>query len=50
MVRSGYFCAHHWLKELKGYPPLVRFSLGAHNTDEDIERALDVTGRLIKGL
>lgn len=50
MVRSGYFCAHHWLKELKGYPPLVRFSLGAHNTDEDVERSLDVMGRLMKGL
>ena len=50
MVRSGHFCAHHWLKEVNGYPPLVRFSLGAHNTDEDVERTLDVMGRLMKGL
>lgn len=50
MVRSGYFCAHHWLKEIKGYPPLVRFSLGGHNTDDDVERTLAVMGRLMKGL
>lgn len=50
MARSGYFCAHHWLKELKEYPPLVRFSLGAHNTEEDVERTLQVMGRLMRGL
>ncbi|WP_255596208.1 aminotransferase class V-fold PLP-dependent enzyme [Cellulomonas sp. C5510] len=50
MVRSGYFCAHHWLQELETHPPLVRFSLGAHNTDEDVERTLDVMDRLMKGL
>ncbi|MDR2723577.1 MAG: aminotransferase class V-fold PLP-dependent enzyme [Cellulomonadaceae bacterium] len=50
MVRSGYFCAHHWLIDLGGYSPLVRFSLGAHTTDDDIARTLDVTSRLMKGL
>lgn len=49
-VRSGYFCAHHWLRDVAQVPPLVRFSLGAHNTLADVERTLEVTGRLMKGL
>lgn len=49
-VRSGYFCAHHWLQERLGLDPLVRFSLGAHNTEADIDRALEVMGRLMRGL
>ncbi len=50
MVRSGYFCAHHWLQEQRGLQPAVRMSVGAHNTDEDVARAVDVVGRLLKGL
>lgn len=50
MVRSGYFCNHHWLKERLGLDPLNRFSLGAHNTDEDVDRTLAVVGRLMRGL
>lgn len=50
MVRSGHFCAHHWLQQEFGDRPLVRFSLGAHNTDEDVARTLEVTGRLLAGL
>lgn len=38
MVRSGYFCCHYFLKELKGYPPLVRVSLGLHNTEAQLGR------------
>ena len=40
MVRSGYFCCHYYLKNLKEYPPLVRVSLGLHNTEEQIKRFL----------
>ena len=36
MVRSGYFCCHYYLKNLKKYPPLVRVSLGLNNTKEQI--------------
>ena len=50
MVRSGHFCAHHWLSDQRGLEPLVRFSVGAHNDEADIERALDVMTRLMKGL
>ena len=37
MVRSGYFCCHYYLKNLKKYPPLVRVSLGLNNTKEQID-------------
>jgi len=50
MVRSGYFCAHHWLIEQRGLDPLVRFSLGAHNDDGDIDRALETMSRMMRGL
>lgn len=49
-VRSGHFCAHHWLSGRRGLPPLVRFSLGAHNTADDVDTALDVLGRMLAGL
>ncbi|WP_425841356.1 aminotransferase class V-fold PLP-dependent enzyme [Microbacterium sp. PA5] len=50
MVRSGHFCAHHWLADRLGMEPLVRVSLGAHSTAEDVDRALDVTSRMMRGL
>lgn len=49
-VRSGHFCAHHWLGERRELPALVRFSLGAHNTDADVDGALEVLGRMMAGL
>ncbi len=50
MVRSGWFCAHHWLKDELGLPPLARFSLGAHSTEADVARTLDVLTPLLRGL
>lgn len=50
MVRSGHFCAHHWLIEQQKLPPLVRFSLGAHNTAADVEKAVATMAPLMKGL
>jgi len=50
MVRSGHFCAHHWLEEQLKLPPLVRFSLGAHNNDSDIAQAVEMVTRLSKTL
>ena len=38
MVRSGYFCCHYYLKNIKDYPPLVRVSIGLHNTEEQVEK------------
>lgn len=50
MVRSGHFCAHHWLIERESLPPLVRFSVGAHNTASDIDKAVATMAPLMKGL
>ena len=50
MVRSGYFCAHHWIKEREGHGPLARFSLGAHSSADDVDRTLEVVGKLMRGL
>jgi selenocysteine lyase/cysteine desulfurase len=49
-VRSGYFCAHHYLKQQLGLPPLLRFSLGLHSTASDIDTAVQALARLMKGL
>ncbi|MCU1444524.1 aminotransferase class V-fold PLP-dependent enzyme [Cryobacterium sp.] len=49
-VRSGYFCAHHYLKQQLGLPPLLRFSLGLHSTASDIDTATQALARLMKGL
>jgi cysteine desulfurase/selenocysteine lyase len=48
MVRSGYFCCHYYLDHLKHYPPLVRVALGLHNRDSDIEKFINVMGRILK--
>lgn len=50
MTRSGHFCAHHWLHEQEDLPPLLRFSLGAHSDDDDVDRALAVLEPMMKGL
>lgn len=50
MVRSGYFCAHHHLRERLGLPPLLRFSVGLHSTETDIETAVRALDRLMRGL
>ena len=46
MVRSGYFCCHYYLKDLKKYPHLVRISIGLHNRPEDVEKIKSVLGRI----
>ena len=50
MVRSGYFCAHHWLRERRALPPLLRFSVGIHNTTADVDTAVGALDRLVRGL
>jgi len=50
MTRSGYFCCHYYLQNLKKYPPLLRVSLGLHNTEKDAEKFLEVMGKIIKNV
>ena len=48
MVRTGYFCVHYYLSHIKKYPPLVRFSLGYNTSKEDIEKVIELLGRIVK--
>ncbi|MGB4758639.1 MAG: aminotransferase class V-fold PLP-dependent enzyme [Candidatus Saccharimonadales bacterium] len=48
MVRSGYFCAHHYVQHKLGLPPLLRFSIGLHNTEADIDTAVGCLRTFIK--
>jgi cysteine desulfurase/selenocysteine lyase len=48
MTRSGYFCCHYYLGQVKKYPPLVRMSLGLHNKESDIDHVATVLKKLAK--
>jgi cysteine desulfurase/selenocysteine lyase len=48
MARTGYFCAHYYLDHVKHYPPLVRFALGYHNSEADIEKAIEALEKVTK--
>ncbi|MFM5961931.1 MAG: aminotransferase class V-fold PLP-dependent enzyme, partial [Dolichospermum sp.] len=37
MCRVGYHCCHYYLLEKMKFPPLLRISLGLHNTPEQID-------------
>ncbi len=50
MARSGYFCCHYYLQNLKKYPPLLRISLGLHNTENDIKKFLEVFKKIITNI
>ena len=47
MARTGYFCAHYYLDHVLGLPPLIRFSLGLHNRESDIEKVKKVMAKVI---
>ena len=40
MARTGYFCVHYYLDHVKHYPPLIRFSLGYHTRESDIDKVI----------
>ena len=40
MCRSGYFCCHRYLLHERALPPLLRVSLGLHNTAADVDALL----------
>ncbi len=48
MMRSGYFCCHYYLKNKLKLPPLLRLSLGLHNTKAEVEFVLTTLERLFK--
>ncbi len=49
MVRSGYFCCHYYLIESLKLPPLIRFSIGLHTTESDIEKTIAMVAKFTKG-
>ena len=48
MVRSGYFCVHHYLHHVKQYPPLVRLSLGLHNRQSDVDQFISAMEQVVR--
>ena len=48
MARSGHFCAHYYLAHVKGYPPLVRLSLGLHNRQSDVDQFIEAMKGIAK--
>lgn len=48
MARTGYFCVHYYLDHVKHYPPLIRFSLGYHNSEADIDKAIAALRRVVE--
>lgn len=47
MARSGTFCCHYYLLEKLHLPPLLRFSLGLHNTPQDVQKVITTIQKLI---
>jgi len=47
MTRSGYFCCHYYLQNVKQLPPLLRVSFGLHNTESDVRKFLEVLKKII---
>lgn len=50
MVRSGYFCCHYYLQNVKNLPPLVRVSVGLCTTENDIRKFLEVMEKIIRNI
>ena len=47
MARTGYFCVHYFLDHKMQFPPLVRISLGYHNTEDDIDHLLNILKKVL---
>ena len=48
MCRSGYHCCYYHLKHQKNYSPLLRISLGLHNTSKEIDQIVEKLEILLK--
>ena len=46
MARTGYFCVHYYLDHVCHYPPLIRFSLGYHTRESDIDTVIKILDKL----
>ena len=50
MCRSGHFCCHNYLDHQLQLPPLVRVSLGLHNTQTHVEKFLGALTKILSAL
>jgi cysteine desulfurase/selenocysteine lyase len=50
MARSGYFCCHYYLKNLRNLPPLLRISIGHHNTASQAAHVAGVIHQIVNNL
>lgn len=48
MARSGAFCCHYYLDEVLKLPPLLRLSVGLHNTTGDIEQVIQTLTKITR--
>ena len=46
MTRSGYFCCHYYLLTHLSMPPLLRFSIGLHTTENDIIKTIETMRKI----
>lgn len=47
MCRSGHFCCHYELAHRRKLPPLVRLSLGLHNTPQQVDSLAGILSRIL---
>ncbi len=50
MCRSGHFCCHYELAHRRKLPPLLRISLGLHNTPEQADRIAATLARILSAI
>ena len=47
MARTGYFCVHYYLGQVLNLPPLIRFSLGYHVRETDVDKVIKTLERML---
>ncbi len=50
MCRTGYHCCHYYLKEVLKLPPLLRISIGLHNTQDDLDVLRKTLAKVVQSL
>lgn len=47
MARTGYFCVHYYLGQVLKVPPMIRFSLGYHVREADVDKVIKTMERML---
>lgn len=48
LCRSGHFCCHHYLQHLRGLPAQLRASIGLQTTHAEIDRFINILGKIVE--